>query len=147
MKASISLQGQNLTPDYVNVLRAVMANNVVNSTKLLWRLNLSSVDKDFGELRARLFHVLEVIDGAAYVPRYSDAGEITIFINGVMLDEYDALAVANSLIMQYQNSASEVVLFVTGFSVKHLKNLIEVMAVPLLDKVPKDPDDDEPIPD
>lgn len=147
MKTEIIIQGQNLTPDYVNVLRAILVDGIVGATQLTAHPKPKELCKGFRDNRSRLFHVLDVVDGATYYPDFREHPEITISVNGEILDEYDAIVVAKGLIAFHEGSANDTVLQVTGFSVKHFKNLVEVMAVPLLDKVPKATEEEDRIPD
>jgi hypothetical protein len=145
MKNIITLQGQVLTPDSVNVLRAVLVSNIVTWSKL--SMQPSQLIEPYAAVRSRAFYLLEVIDG--YVPYQLNGTEsetISIFIRGALLSQKDAIFIGHALKHFQLGSVTETMLASTGYSVKHFMNLVKPMMEAIVDLLPPD-EDDEPIPE
>jgi len=147
MKNIINLQGQILTPDCVNVIRALLVDDIMTTTRLSVHPQPDGLFDAFTDGRRRAFHLLDALDGARYVLDDKESEIFTILIHGKMLSDYDAMLLATSLERAFKSPASDAVLKITGFSAAHFKNLVSEMADKVLPLIPKDDEDDEPIPE
>lgn len=147
MKTKISLNGLELHADSINVLRGLLMDSIAQDTKLTKFPNPYDVISDWYDHRARVFYLLTVIDGVPYRPRSPESDTFSIFIDGKLLSDEDSIIIGHALQRYELGGASSLALEVSGFMIKHFRNLLTPMIEKVVPLIPRDPEDDEPIPD
>lgn len=162
-KTKMSICGAKLEKDHIHVLRALMVDNIVDTTKLIASYKSAADSGGFHSWRTSAYNTLEALDGNTIINDVpindsfyeevisvkNQLSAISIVINGALVSEYDTYRILSTLHRAANRPPAPTASVITDFSSAHYHHLVRQMVEMIGDKMPdfSYPDDDEPIPD